>query len=253
MSDSLSKLSGPEFPPTSALSSSSTPQNERRRYRIATELVHSDHTDQYGASSMPVYQSATFYQTGANAGGEYDYTRSGNPTRSQLERHLAKIIGCQRCLAVSTGMSALDVITRVLKPGDEVVTGDDLYGGTNRLLKYLEVHSNIIVHHVDTTDIEAVKKVVSAKTAMALLETPTNPLLKVCDIKAVTAVAHEANKECLVVVDNTMMTPLFQEPLKLGADVSYESGTKYLSGHHDVSSSFRIFHPAHHHPLTRLF
>jgi len=227
----------PELPPTPVLSSTPTPQNERRRYRIATELVHSEHRDQYGASSMPVYQSATFYQEGANAGGEYDYTRSGNPTRTQLERHLAKIIGCEKCFAVSTGMSALDVVTRVLKPGDEVVTGDDLYGGTNRLLKYLESHNNIVVHHVDTTDLEAVKKALNSKTAMALLETPTNPLIKVCDIKAIAETAHQANKECLVVVDNTMMSPLFQAPLELGADVSYESGTKYLSGHHDVGST----------------
>jgi cystathionine beta-lyase len=237
MSAPVEKLNGPEFPPTPALTSSNTPtpQNGRRRkYRLATEIVHSDHTDEYGSSSMPIYQTATFYQTGANAGGEYDYTRSGNPTRSQLERHLAKIIGCEKTFAVSTGMSALDVITRVLKPGDEVVTGDDLYGGTNRLLKYLEATNNVIVHHIDTTDTEAVKKALSSKTAMALLETPTNPLIKVCDIKAIADAAHAANKECLVVVDNTVMSPLLQSPLDLGADVSYESGTKYLSGHHDV-------------------
>lgn len=131
-------------------------------------------------------------------------------------------------------MGALDVITRLLRPGDEVVTGDDLYGGTNRLLKYLATNGEIIVHHVDTTNPEKVKKVLSAKTAMVLLETPTNPLIKIVDIPAISTMAHEANPKTLVAVDNTMLSPLLQNPLDLGADIVYESGTKYLSGHHDL-------------------
>lgn len=179
-------------------------------------------------------QSATFKQSSYGGGGEYDYTRSGNPTRTHLERHLAKIMAAQRALVVSSGMAALDVITRLLRPGDEVVTGDDLYGGTNRLLKYLSTNNGINVHHVDTTNPDKVKEVLSEKTSMVLLETPTNPLIKIVDIPTIATAAHEANPRALVIVDNTMMSPLMLNPLELGADIVYESGTKYLSGHHDL-------------------
>lgn len=131
-------------------------------------------------------------------------------------------------------MGALDVITRLLRPGDEVVTGDDLYGGTNRLLKYLSTNGGIVVHHVDTTNPAAVQAVVGPKTAMVLLETPTNPLIKIVDIPTIASAAHNANPAAVVAVDNTMLSPLLQNPLDLGADIVYESGTKYLSGHHDV-------------------
>ncbi|KAK8146717.1 cystathionine beta-lyase [Beauveria asiatica] len=221
------------LPPSPAPSS---PRNGgRRRYALATELVYTEGKDQYGASSTPIYQSATFKQTSA-AGGqqEYDYTRSGNPTRTHLERHLAKIMGAHRALAVSSGMGALDVITRVLRPGDEVITGDDLYGGTHRLLTYLASNSAIVVRHVDTTNVDAVAAQISPRTAMVLLETPTNPLIKIVDIPSIAARAHHANPKALVVVDNTMLSPMLCNPLDLGADVVYESGTKYLSGHHDI-------------------
>lgn len=143
-------------------------------------------------------------------------------------------MNAHRALVVSSGMGALDVITRLLRPGDEVVTGDDLYGGTNRLLKFLATNGGIIVHHVDTTNPDAVNKVLSSKTAMVLLETPTNPLIKIVDIPTISAAAHSANPSAVVCVDNTMLSPLLQTPLELGADITYESGTKYLSGHHDV-------------------
>jgi cystathionine beta-lyase len=143
-------------------------------------------------------------------------------------------MNANRALVVGSGMGALDVITRLLRPGDEVVTGDDLYGGTNRLLKYLSTHGGIVVHHVDTTNPEAVGKIVSSKTALVLLETPTNPLIKICDIPTIARAAHDANPAAVVCVDNTMMSPMLMNPLDLGADIVYESGTKYLSGHHDL-------------------
>ncbi|KAF2002355.1 cystathionine beta-l [Amniculicola lignicola CBS 123094] len=224
-------IDGHDLPPSPA---PSTPQNGRK-YALATELVYTESNDQYNASSVPIYQSATFKQNSATGGNEeYDYTRSGNPTRTHLERHLAKIMNANRALVVSSGMGCLDVITRLLRPGDEVVTGDDLYGGTNRLLKYLSTHGDIIVHHVDTTNPEAVRKVVTSKTALVLLESPTNPLLKITDIPAVASISHELNPSVIVAVDNTMLSPLLQNPLDLGADIVYESGTKYLSGHHDL-------------------
>ncbi|RMZ87632.1 hypothetical protein DV736_g5140, partial [Chaetothyriales sp. CBS 134916] len=224
-------LDGHDLPP------SPTPSSPRsgRQYAIATQLVYSEGSDQYNASSAPIYQSATFKQSSATGGvSEYDYTRSGNPTRTHLEKHLAKIMRAKRALVVSSGMGALDVVTRSLKPGDEVVTGDDLYGGSHRLLKFLSTHGGIIVHHVDTTSPESMQEVLSSKTAMVLLETPTNPLIKIVDIPTIASMAHTANPACLVTVDNTMLSPLLQNPLELGADIVYESGTKYLSGHHDL-------------------
>lgn len=220
-------LDGHDLPPSPAPSSPSS----GRKYALATELVYTEGTDQHNASSTPIYQSATFK---GGPGQEYDYTRSGNPTRTHLERHLAKIMNANRALAVSSGMGACDVITRILKPGDEVVTGDDLYGGTNRLLTYLKEHGSIIVHHVDTTNVKAVQAALSHQTAMVLLETPTNPLIKIVDIASIASAAHEANPNALVAVDNTMLSPYLQNPLDLGADIVYESGTKYLSGHHDL-------------------
>ncbi|BFZ54241.1 cystathionine beta-lyase [Savitreella phatthalungensis] len=206
--------------------------------KLATELVHFDAPESGGdphlASMVPLYQSATFKQPSATQMGEYDYTRSGNPTRSQLERHMAKIMRARRCMAINSGMGAMDVIVRLLKPGDEVIAGDDLYGGTNRLLKYISDNGGVKVHHCDTTSVEAVSKLVSAKTTMLFLETPTNPLLKIADVPALSAAAKKANPDCIVVVDNTVMSPLYQRPLELGADIHYESGTKYLNGHHDV-------------------
>jgi cystathionine beta-lyase len=131
-------------------------------------------------------------------------------------------------------MGALDVITRLLRPGDEVITGDDLYGGTQRLLTYMATNQGIIVHHVDTTNVDAVRARISDKTAMVLLETPTNPLIKIVDLASIAQIAHDANSKALVVVDNTMLSPMLCNPLDLGADIVYESGTKYLSGHHDI-------------------
>lgn len=223
-------LDGHDLPPSPAPSS---PRNGKR-YALATELVFTEGTDQYNASSMPIYQSATFKQTSGSGGGEYDYTRSGNPTRTHLERHLAKIMCAERALVVGSGMGAMDVITRLLRPGDEVVTGDDLYGGTNRLLKYLSTYNEITVHHVDTTNPDKVRNAVGPKTAMVLLETPTNPLIKIVDIPTIAKLAHQVNPKALVAVDNTMLSPLLMNPLELGADIVYESGTKYLSGHHDL-------------------
>ena len=132
-------------------------------------------------------------------------------------------------------MAALDIITRLLKPGDEVIAGDDIYGGTHRLLTYLKNHNGVIVHHVDTTDPASVLAAVNpGKTAMVLLESPTNPLLKIADLAKISADVKERAREAVIVVDNTMMSPYLQRPLEHGADVVYDSATKYLSGHHDL-------------------
>jgi cystathionine beta-lyase/cystathionine gamma-synthase len=131
-------------------------------------------------------------------------------------------------------MAALDVITRMLKPGDEVIAGDDLYGGTNRLLNYLQTHGGVTVHHVDTTRPHLVSPLLSKKTTMVLLENPTNPLIKVADLELICSDVKAIAQQAVIVVDNTMMSPYLQRPLELGADIVYDSGTKYLSGHHDL-------------------
>lgn len=143
-------------------------------------------------------------------------------------------MNAKRAYAVTSGMSALDVIARLVRSGEEIIAGDDLYGGTNRLLSFLAKTQNIKTHHVDTTVAESVLPVLSDKTKLVLLETPTNPLIKIADIPTIARYVKEKCPHALVVVDNTMMSPYLQRPLELGADISYHSATKYLSGHHDL-------------------
>ncbi|KIK47433.1 hypothetical protein CY34DRAFT_799396 [Suillus luteus UH-Slu-Lm8-n1] len=211
-----------------------TPCRPRQPYRFSTlcaTVENPSQKDQYGSSSVPIYQTATF----KGVDGQYDYTRSGNPTRSHLEHHLAKISSAAHAFVVSSGMAALDTILRILKPGDEVIAGDDLYGGTNRILGYLKTHGGVAVHHVDTTKPDTLLPYINPeKTAMVLLESPTNPLLKIVDLARIAADIKERAPNAVIVVDNTMMSPYLQRPLEHGADIVYDSATKYLSGHHDL-------------------
>ncbi|SNX86686.1 related to cystathionine beta-lyase [Melanopsichium pennsylvanicum] len=214
-------------------------------YRFATQCATVDdpnHKDQYGSSSAPIYMSATFKGL---PGAEFDYSRSGNPTRSMLQHHLCQLQNSKYSFAVSSGMACLDVITRIVKAGQRIIAGDDLYGGTNRLLGYLASHQNIHTDHVDTTDAAKVEHMLQqrsrdaaagkcGKVSMLLLETPTNPCLKICDLQRCAAAAKKWAPDAVVVVDNTMMSPYLMRPLELGVDVVYDSGTKYLSGHHDL-------------------
>ncbi|WWC85766.1 cystathionine beta-lyase [Kwoniella dendrophila CBS 6074] len=202
-------------------------------WRFSTLCASVDTKDQYGASSTPIYQTATF----KGLDGQYDYTRSGNPTRGGLENHLARLYGATQTFALSTGMTCLDTILRLVKPGETVLAGDDLYGGTNRLLTYLGSHGGVKVIHADTTKIEALRPHLKPEinnVKMVLLESPTNPLLKIADLEEITKEVKSLYPEALVVVDNTMMSPYLQRPLDLGCDIVYDSGTKYLSGHHDL-------------------
>lgn len=205
-----------------------------KSYNIETELVFSKSNDQHNASVPPLYQSATFKQNSLSDMGEYDYTRSGNPTRTYLQNHIAKIMKANHAFAVTSGMGCLDVITKTLKPGDEVLAGDDLYGGTNRLLTYLNKKGDLKVQHWDTTNTELFTSKITDNTKMIFLESPTNPLIKVCDVKAIADYAHKKNPDVVVVFDNTMMSPILMTPLDLGVDIQYESATKYLNGHHDI-------------------
>lgn len=203
------------------------------KWHFATQVVATDSSqNQYGASTTPIFQTATF----KGMEGPYDYTRSGNPTRGGLESHLARIYSATQAFALSTGMTCLDVILRLVKPGETVLAGDDLYGGTNRLLTYAKSHGQVDVRHVDTTNVEAIRPHLTKdnKIKMVLLESPTNPLLKIADIAAVSKAVKEVAPNAIIVVDNTMMSPYLQRPLEIGGDIVYDSGTKYLSGHHDL-------------------
>lgn len=201
--------------------------------KTSTLCVHLENeTDVYGSVAPPIYQTATFRQPNAVEFGEYDYTRSGNPTRSALENQLAKLEKASFACAFASGMAALAAITRLLQVGDEIIASDDLYGGTVRLLEKILPRQGIAVNYVDTTDLEAVRKALTTKTKLLLLETPTNPLLRVSDVRALAEIAHE--NKTLLAVDNTMLSPCLQQPLTLGADVVIHSATKFLCGHSDV-------------------
>ncbi|KAI9344991.1 cystathionine beta-lyase [Obelidium mucronatum] len=254
---------------SAAVSTSKAGGKDPQDFKLATRcVVVANPGDPYNASSVPIYQTATFKQTSASEMGAFDYTRSGNPTRSVLETHLEKLMRCERAFVTTTGMSALDAILRLVRSGDEIIAGDDLYGGlfltlqaylviclahttyttlfaitkhsrillgTNRLLTYIKTTLDITVHHVDTTSVEAVRNAINpAKTKFVLLESPTNPMMKIADIPTISALVHEACPDALVIVDNTMMSPILMNCLELGADIEYHSGTKYLSGHHDL-------------------
>ncbi|KAI8897843.1 Cys/Met metabolism PLP-dependent enzyme-domain-containing protein [Globomyces pollinis-pini] len=209
----------------------------KRKYRPATECVFVECSgvhDPYNSSSIPIYQTATFKQHNVSDMGEYDYSRSGNPTRTHVESHLAKLMKADRALAISSGMTALDIILRLVQSGQEIIAGDDIYGGTNRLLTFIKSQNQIQVHHIDLTISNNIMPLLNDKTKLVLLETPTNPLIKIVDIPTICQLVHKHAPNALVVVDNTMMSPYLQNPLELGCDLVYHSGTKYLSGHHDL-------------------
>src|SRR6185312_9843929 len=185
-----------------------------------------------GAVITPIYQTSTFAQEGLGRHKGYEYSRSGNPTRTALEECLASLEGARHGLAFGSGLGAETTILHTLQSGDHVVAMDDLYGGTFRLFERLFRPLGISISYVDARDLDALRKVLQPSTRLVWLESPTNPLLKVVDIAAVADLAHRAGAR--LVVDNTFLSPYFQQPLALGADIVVHSATKYLGGHSDV-------------------
>lgn len=205
--------------------------------------------DAHGAIVPPIYQTATFEQPTATDFGEYDYTRSGNPTRTLLEQQLADLENAAYACAFASGMAALTALTRIVKAGEEIVAGDDLYGGTVRLLDRLASHQNISVRYVDTTHAIQLRNALTNRTRLILIETPTNPLFRISDIRELASIAKDAG--AYLAVDNSMLSPVFQQPLSLGADVVVHSATKFLSGHSDVTAGALITNdPALHKQLA---
>jgi cysteine-S-conjugate beta-lyase len=194
--------------------------------------------DAHGAIVPPIYQTATFEQPTATEFGNYDYTRSGNPTRTLLEQQLADLEDAGYACAFASGMAALTALTRSVKAGEGIIAGDDLYGGTVRLLDRIASHQNISVRYVDATDADAVRKAVTNRTRLILVETPSNPLFRISDIRQLGLIAREAG--AYLAVDNSMLSPILQRPLNFGADVVVHSATKFLCGHSDVTAGALI-------------
>jgi cysteine-S-conjugate beta-lyase len=202
--------------------------------KFATRLLNFEPApgDPLNPANVPIYQTAIFRQSSATEFGDYDYSRSGNPTRAAVEKQIAGLEGGSRGFCFSTGMAAIAAITRLLRPGQEILACNDLYGGTYRLFSRILANRGIPVRYADFGDPESLRTVISGKTRLIFLETPTNPLLQIIDIRAVAEIAHHYG--ALVCVDNSTMSPYLQRPLALGADIVLHSATKFLCGHSDV-------------------
>ena len=202
--------------------------------KFATRLLTFDPApgDRFTPANTPIYQTATFRQDEATEFGEYDYSRSGNPTRAVVEKQIAALENGTRGFCFSTGLAAITAVTRLVSPGEEILACDDLYGGTYRLFSRILAKRGINVRYVDFNNLDAVAASINSNTKLVYLESPTNPLLQVIDIRAVADIAHR--KGVLVCVDNSTMSPYLQRPLELGADIVLHSATKFLCGHSDV-------------------
>ncbi len=194
--------------------------------------------EQFGALSAPIYQSATFRHPQVGQSTGYDYTRTDNPTRKQLEEEIARLEGGEGACAFSSGMAALTAVFLLFRTGDEILLSDDLYGGTWRLMEDIFLPLGLKSRYVDMGNPEAVLKAVGPDTKALLVETPTNPLMKIADLKALGELARKKN--LLYLVDNTFLSPYLQKPIQFGADVVIHSGTKYLSGHNDTLCGLAI-------------
>jgi cystathionine beta-lyase len=199
----------------------------------ATQTLHSIPSDPLtGALSVPIYQTSTFIQDAPRENRGYDYSRSGNPTRTALENIVAKLENGSTGSAFSSGLSAIDAVVKLLSSADEIVAVDDIYGGAFRLFAEVYGKFGITVKYTDTSHVENVANAISPKTKLIWIESPTNPTLKISDIAVIAEVAKANN--CLLCVDNTFASPALQQPLNLGADIVVHSATKYLGGHSDV-------------------
>ncbi len=200
-----------------------------------TKAIHGNqhHDPSTGAVMPPVYQTSTFAQKSPGVPiNEYEYSRAANPTRTALENALASIENGTRGLAFSSGLAATDSVLKLLAPGDEVIAMDDLYGGTYRMFTRIYEAFGIKFNFVDMTNLPALNSLITEKTKLVWIETPTNPLMKLADIAEISKITK--SKKILLAVDNTFATPYLQKPLDLGADIVMHSATKYLGGHSDV-------------------
>jgi len=208
--------------------------------KIATQLIHAGPTvdQQTGALGVPVYQISTYRQTSFEHFGKYDYARGDNPTREAVEDLVARLEGGTRCLAFASGMAAISTTLMIFSPGDHLVVCDDVYGGAYRVLTSIFSRMGISSTFVDATDLAAIEAAIRPETRGLYLESPSNPLLKVTDLRGAAEIAQHHG--IITLVDNTFMTPYLQRPLELGCDIVLHSGTKFLNGHSDVICGFVI-------------
>ncbi len=200
---------------------------------FATRAIHVGQEPEpaTGAVNVPIYASSTYVQEEIGKHKGYEYSRVSNPTRDHLERNLAALEGGIASKVFASGMAAINAVASMLKSGDHVVAGHNLYGGTPRLFNQVLVNFGITFTYVNTSEIKNVDRALQKNTRLVFLETPTNPLMELCDIQAISVLAHQHGIE--VVVDNTFMSPYFQRPIELGADMVVHSTTKFLNGHSD--------------------
>ncbi len=216
-------------------------KRDKNRPDLRTKAVHTGvyKDSSYNSVTTPIYPTSTFYFDALGKNKGYDYTRSGNPTRSALEENIAALEGGVGCSATATGMAAITAVLFYLKPGDHVVTGDDIYGGTYRLFAQVFSPRGISFDFINMRDLQTVRKAITAKTKMVWIETPSNPLLNIVDLDGVIGLAR--SRKILTVVDNTFLSPYFQRPFDFGADIVVHSTTKYLNGHSDVVGGAIIY------------
>lgn len=194
--------------------------------------------DTSGAVSVPIYQTATFAHPAVGQSTGYDYSRLQNPTREHLEVTVAKLENGADAMAFSTGMAAVAALMELFAPGDHIIASDDLYGGSHRLLHSISKKNGIAVDLVNTSDCSLIASHLRPQTKAVLVETPSNPMMQVTDIAAVSSICRAHH--LLLIVDNTFLTPYFQKPILLGADIVVHSGTKYLCGHNDTLAGFLV-------------
>ena len=208
--------------------------------RALTNLVHGydEHDAATGAISTPLHLSSTFAHPSFDGSTGFMYSRCGNPTRLELENTVAMLEGGKKAWAFSSGMAAIATLLKLFAAGDHLLVSDDLYGGTYRLFSAIYAHYGIQFDYVDFTDLDLVAASIKPNTKAVFVESPTNPTMKVIDLDAVSTLVHY--RRALFIVDNTLLTPYFQQPFDFGADIVVHSGTKYLCGHNDVTAGFLV-------------
>lgn len=213
--------------------------------KFNTKAIHAGQKPEEtsGAVMPPIFQTSTYVQEAPNVHKGYDYARVGNPTRTALEKLIAGLEGANECASFASGVAAMDALLKMFRPGDHIISSNDLYGGSYRLFTSVFEPYGIKFSFIDMTDLELVKASITPNTKMMWIETPTNPLLRIVDIKALVDIAKDQN--ILTIVDNTFASPYLQRPLEFGADAVLHSATKYLAGHSDVvHGAVASSHPA---------
>ena len=208
-------------------------QPDSQEHGFATRAIHAGQEPDptTGAVNVPIYASSTYVQEEIGKHKGYEYSRVSNPTRDRLETNLAALEGGVAAKVFASGMAAINAVATMLKAGDHIVAGHNLYGGTPRLFNQVLVNFGLTFTYVNMSDLAAVERAFQTNTRLVFAETPTNPLMELCDLRAISDLTHKHNAE--VVVDNTFMSPYFQRPIELGADMVVHSTTKFLNGHSD--------------------